>query len=70
MCLLYPTILVDVDKNVYDILKDAGDDPAEVGGIIWSHYHLVSRNRHVHIECNVDYETGSYREPFRVSSVH
>ena len=34
---------MDVQKNVYEILKDAGDDPAKVGGIIWSHYHVVSR---------------------------
>ena len=30
-----------VEKNVFDILKDQGDDPAEVGGIIWSHCHVV-----------------------------
>lgn len=29
------------EKNVFDILKDQGDDPAEVGGIIWSHFHVV-----------------------------
>ena len=34
---------LEVKKNVDEILKDGGDDPAEVGGIIWSHYHLVSR---------------------------
>jgi hypothetical protein len=34
---------MDVQKNVYDILKDAGDDPGKVGGVIWSHYHVVSR---------------------------
>lgn len=33
---------MEVKKNVYDILQDEGDDPAKVGGIIWSHYHVVS----------------------------
>lgn len=32
---------LSVEKNVFDILKDHGDDPAKVGGIIWSHWHLV-----------------------------
>ncbi|EMC94885.1 hypothetical protein BAUCODRAFT_565746 [Baudoinia panamericana UAMH 10762] len=29
-----------VEKNVFDILQDCGSDPAEVGAIIWSHYHV------------------------------
>ena len=33
---------IPVEKNVIDILKDNGEDPAKVGGIIWSHWHLVS----------------------------
>ncbi|KAK3620448.1 hypothetical protein LTR56_022734 [Elasticomyces elasticus] len=31
---------VKVDKNVSEILAENGDDPAKVGGIIWSHYHF------------------------------
>ena len=33
---------IPVEKNVVDVLKDNGEDPAQVGGIIWSHWHLVS----------------------------
>jgi len=33
---------IEVDKNVVDILRENGDDPEKVGGIIWSHYHWVS----------------------------
>lgn len=32
---------IPVEKNVIDVLKDGGEDPAKVGGIIWSHWHLV-----------------------------
>ena len=32
---------IPVEKDVIDILKDNGEDPAKVGGIIWSHWHLV-----------------------------
>ncbi|TKA65209.1 hypothetical protein B0A55_09010 [Friedmanniomyces simplex] len=31
---------VKVEKNVVDILREHGDDPAKIGGIIWSHYHF------------------------------
>jgi hypothetical protein len=33
---------MEVKKNIYDILKESGDDPAGVNAIIWSHYHVVS----------------------------
>ena len=61
---------MEVQKNVYEILKDGGDDPAEVGGIIWSHYHLVSNIRDIHIECKVDYKAGSHWESRHVSGIH
>jgi uncharacterized protein (DUF302 family) len=32
---------VKVEKDVTDILKEQGEDPAQVGGIIWSHWHWV-----------------------------
>ena len=36
---------VKVEKDVAQILRENGDDPAKVGGIIWSHYHWVSSSR-------------------------
>ena len=30
-----------VEKNVIEILKEHNEDPQNVGGIIWSHWHLV-----------------------------
>jgi hypothetical protein len=35
-------VTIEVEKNVVDILRENGDDPARIGGIIWSHYHFVS----------------------------
>lgn len=33
---------IPIMKNVVDILEENGDDPKKVGGIIWSHHHVVS----------------------------
>ena len=33
---------IRVDKDVAEILRENGDDPKKVGGIIWSHFHWVS----------------------------
>ncbi len=35
---------IKVDNDVAGILRENGDDPAKVGGIIWSHYHFVRLN--------------------------
>ena len=37
-----PGTKLEIEKNVIDILKDNGEDPTRVGGIIWSHWHFVS----------------------------
>lgn len=34
-------VTVEVGKSVVDILKENGQDPTQVGGIIWSHWHFV-----------------------------
>ena len=33
---------IGATKSVYDILKENDTEPAEVGGVVWSHYHMVS----------------------------
>ncbi|KAK5172343.1 uncharacterized protein LTR77_003981 [Saxophila tyrrhenica] len=33
-------VTIKVDKNVTDIFKDHGEDPHEVGAVIWSHWHF------------------------------
>jgi hypothetical protein len=38
-------VKVSVEKGVVDILREQGENPDEVGAIIWSHYHWVSRNQ-------------------------
>ena len=35
-------VVIDIEKEVIDVLKDNGEDPGAVGGIIWSHWHFVS----------------------------
>ena len=52
---------MDVKKNVYDIIEDAGEDPASVGAIIWSHHHVVSSNQMIVINLVVDQEIGPHR---------
>lgn len=37
-----PGFSFNIEKDIIDILKDNGEDPDEVGGIIWSHWHVVS----------------------------
>lgn len=36
-----PGFSIGAEKDVFDILTEHGDDPAAVGAIIWSHYHMV-----------------------------
>ncbi len=62
---------MDVKKDVIDILRDEGADPAEVGGIIWSHYHVVSQIEVLLGPLTVgDSKTGPHRQPSQLSQVH
>jgi hypothetical protein len=34
-------VVIKVQKDVAEILRTNGEDPSDVGGIIWSHWHFV-----------------------------
>lgn len=63
-------IQMEIKKNVYDILKEAGDDPDKIGAIIWSHFHSVSRKQWLHRWWSAYSEIGSYRRSINFPNIY
>jgi len=61
---------IKVEKNVIDILKENGEDPTNVGGIIWSHFHWVNVRIRYRLVCLSNVLTGPHWRPFDLPTIH